>query len=305
MISKVVRPGKSFRGLCSYLCKDQSRALVLEAIGVRSYDYRLMARDFEAHASLNPGLQSPVQHIILSYYPGEVITDEKMVEISRAYLEKLSIQNTQYALIRHLDREHPHVHLVLNRVGGDGRTVRDNWLGLRGKKAAQQLTLEHGLKQAQGKSMERTHPERLNGYEQTRYQLYEDIKSALPLCKNMDELKERLAGQQIELLYKYKSGTNEVQGISFKRGDFKFKGSAIDQQFSYGNLQKLVGQKQAEKLAVLHKEKAVATLQTGMEKTKDKTPDLLEQLMRSERSEEQLPRELLVKKKNRNKGLHL
>jgi len=36
--------------------------------------------------------------------------------------------------------------------------------------------------------------------------------------------------------YKMRSGTNEVQGISFEKEGFKMKGSAIDRSFSYGNL---------------------------------------------------------------------
>ena len=46
MISKVII-GKTFYGACRYVCMDQKRAVVLEAEGVRDYDYKLMAEDFE------------------------------------------------------------------------------------------------------------------------------------------------------------------------------------------------------------------------------------------------------------------
>ena len=139
MISKILS-GKSFGGLCRYLCQDQSRALVLEALGVRDYDHKLMAADFEEQRRLNPDLKKPVLHAILSYYPGEKITDEKMKQIGKEYLKELGIQNTQVVIVRHTDRKHQHVHIVVNRVDNDGKTIKDNWIGLRGKKVAQQLT---------------------------------------------------------------------------------------------------------------------------------------------------------------------
>ena len=35
---------------------------------------------------------------------------------------------------------------------------------------------------------------------------------------------------------KYKGNSNEVQGISFSKGDYKFKGSEIDRSLSYAKL---------------------------------------------------------------------
>ena len=61
-------------------------------------------------------------------------------------------------------------------------------------------------------------------------------------------MKEKLAKENIETLYKYKGQTNELQGISFKLGDYKYKGSEIDRKFSINNLQKILQQHQSQKL---------------------------------------------------------
>jgi len=42
--------------------------------------------------------------------------------------------------------------------------------------------------------------------------------------KNINELKQALAKQGIVTHLKYKSGAREVQGISFSKGEYKFKG---------------------------------------------------------------------------------
>ena len=62
MISKVII-GKTFYGACRYVCMDQKRAVVLEAEGVRDYDYKLMAKDFEIQQALRPSLTLSLIHI--------------------------------------------------------------------------------------------------------------------------------------------------------------------------------------------------------------------------------------------------
>ncbi len=74
--------------------------------------------------------------------------------------------------------------------------------------------------------------------EANRYIIYQAILKLLPKSKNLDDLKSKLVKQNIETLYKYKGQTRELQGISFKIGDYKYKGSEIDRKFSVKNLEK-------------------------------------------------------------------
>ena len=45
----------------------------------------------------------------------------------------------------------------------------------------------------------------------------------------------------ITIRFKYKGQTNEVQGISFSKGEYTFKGSEIDRSFSFSKLDKCFG----------------------------------------------------------------
>src|SRR6266542_596799 len=135
MISKVII-AKSFYGACEYICKDKRRAVILETEGVRSHSYKLMAKDFEVQHALRPTLKKAVFHGILSFYPGEKIDDQKMLAIAKEYLEKMGITNTQYAITKHIDRNHPHLHIIANLINNKGETIKDNWIELRGKKIA-------------------------------------------------------------------------------------------------------------------------------------------------------------------------
>jgi len=241
MISKVII-GKTFSGACRYVCKDQKRAVVLDAEGVRSYDWKLMSEDFERQHSLRPTLSKAVFHGILSFYPGEKVEDEKMVEMAREYLQKIHISDTQFSITKHIDKDHSHLHIIANLVNNKGKTIKDNWIGLKGKRVAQELTIKYGLREAISKNLSHTHLEQLNEKEANRYVIYQAILDTLPQSKSLDHLKEKLARKNIETLYKYKGQTKEFQGISFKIGNFKYKGSEIDRKFSVKNLEKAIGQ---------------------------------------------------------------
>ena len=309
MISKVIT-GKSFYGVCRYICKDERRAAILETEGVRGHNYKLMAADFEMQQALRPTLKKAVFHGILSFYPGEKINDEKMCLIAKEYLSEMGIINTQYAITKHTDRNHPHLHIIANLVNSNGETIKDNWIGLKGKKIAQQLTSKHDLKQVLSKDLSLTNLERLNAKEVNRYIIYQAIAERLPLCKNLDGLKEHLKKQGIETLYKYKSSTKELQGISFKIGEYKYKGSEIDRTFSLKNLERTIEQNNKLLLKPAPEffadSKSRQTLdEDSTKRQENKNSFLLEQLIKPEKNYEQLPYELKRNQKKKRKKLRL
>jgi hypothetical protein len=308
MISKVIT-GKSFYGACRYICKDERRAVILETEGVRNHNYKLMATDFEMQQALRPSLKKAVFHGILSFYPGEKIDDEKMVLIAREYLEKMGITNTQYAITKHTDRDHPHLHVIANLVNNNGETIKDNWIGLRGKKIAQELTIKHDLKQALSKDLGLTHLERLNEKEANRYIIYQAIAKSLGRCKMLDQLKTSLSKAGIETLYKYKSGTEELQGISFKIGEYKYKGSEIDRKFSLKNLERSIEHNNKLQLkppnASFASHHKIDNLQDKLiAETHKEESYLIEQLIKPERNNEGVPYQLKRKRKKHHLRLH-
>lgn len=258
MISKQLT-AHSFYHTCRYIATKPG-AEWLVADGVRSHDYKLMAEDFLLQQSLRPTKKLACFHGILSFYPGEKPTDQTMKNLAEAYLQKLGIVNTQYAVCKHTDRAHLHLHIVANMVDYKGKAIKDGWLGLKGKKIAQELTQTHGLVVAEEKNLKLTNLQSLNNYQATRYKIYMAITASLPRCRSIDELKAVLGKQGIEAIYKYKGQTNEPQGISFKMGDTSIKGSAVDRKFSLRGLQSgMSGLKQKG-------QKASATIKQGAPK---------------------------------------
>lgn len=237
MVSKVLT-GHSFYGSIRYICRDEQRAEILVTEGVRAHDYRLMIQDFTQQAERNTAKRQACFHSILSFYPGENPSNETMIAIAEHYLKEIGIGDTQYAITKHIDKAHLHLHIVANMVDNNGRSIKDNWIGYRGKKVAQALTQEYRLTPALKKDLARTNLEALSQSEATKYKIYTAIQEQLPQCKTLEELETKLKKQGIDVQYKYRSGTDEKQGISFRLGVECFKGSQVDRNFSLGNLEK-------------------------------------------------------------------
>lgn len=239
MVSKVIT-GRSFAGCCRYVCQDQTRSLVLDTEGVRGHDFRKMAQDFEMQNELLPNKQKAVFHAILSFYPGEKPSDAKMVEIAKSYLQEVGIQDTQYSITKHIDKSHLHLHVIANLVNNHGKPISDSWIGARGKRVAQKLTQQYELKQAISKNLKLTNLEALSQREATKYEIYQAITDTLPNSRSLEQLQGSLLKQGIDTVLKYKSQTEELQGVSFKKGNYAFKGSQVDREFSAAKLENLL-----------------------------------------------------------------
>ena len=213
-------------------------AEVLEAEGVRGYNYKLMSDDFLRQAEDRPSKTQACFHAALSFVPGKKPAEELMVEIARKYLEKLGISDTQFAITKHTDKAHLHLHIIANMVDNRGEPIKDSWIGLKGKRVAQALTKAYNLISAEGKNLAQTNLEALSHAEGNRYKIYMAIMECLPSCRNLDELAVQLKKEDIETIFKYKGQTQERQGIGFKLGEDCFKGSKVDRKFSLANLEK-------------------------------------------------------------------
>jgi len=245
MISKVFS-GHSFYGSIRYVCQELKHAEIMKVEGVRVHDIQLMIEDFVRQHQLRPEKKQACFHSILSFYPGEKPTDKTIVEIAEKYLQQLNITDTQFAIIKHTDKAHLHVHIIANMVNNKGKSIKDNWIALKGKKVAQRLTLEYNLIPALSKKLELTHKQNFREPEQHLYKIYEAIGSNLKHCTSLDQLQQRLLRLGIEIQYKYKGQTLEKQGVSFKLGKYCFKGSKIDRKFSLLNLERALALRQKQ-----------------------------------------------------------
>jgi len=201
---------------------------------------------------MRPNKREAVFHGILSFYPGEMVTDEMLARIAKEYLQNLGITDTQYSVTRHDDKKHLHLHVIANLVNNNGKGIQTSYLGLKGKKTAQLLTKKYSLIPAVKKSLAQTNLSALNAEEATRYEIFTAISDVLLHASNLESLKQALLKLGIDTKLKYKNASEELQGISFKKGVYCFKGSSVDRTFSLSGLQKnfIEKQQQAHKIRI-------------------------------------------------------
>ena len=167
------------------------------------------------------------------------LTDGKMIQLAQEYMREMKITDTQYIIVRHQDREHPHVHIVFNRIDNNGKTISDRNDMYRNEQVCKKLKAKHGLYFAKGKEHVKQH--RLREPDKSKYEIYNAVKDEIGKSKNWQQLQTRLAEKGIGIHFKYRGQTGEVQGISFSKGEYTFKGSEIDRSFSFSKLDKCFG----------------------------------------------------------------
>lgn len=234
MIGKPIT-GRSFGGCVRYVV-DKQDAKIITAEGVRVQNAKTITHDFNLQRKMRPELGKAVGHLVLSWSKEDLfkLSDGIMVERAKEYMGKVGIRNTQFVVVRHHDREHPHLHVIYNRVDNNGNTITDKNNFAKNVKACKEITLKHGYHI--GESKEQVNRQALKGKEKIRYGLFDAIKAALKQSGDWKQLEANLQKQGIGIAYKYRGGSNEVQGISFEKGDIKMKGSAIDRSLSYARI---------------------------------------------------------------------
>ena len=235
MIAKIVK-GSNFKGVVNYILDKEKDARILICDGLFAENKETIAGSFEAQAGMNPRVTKPVGHIALAFSKQDEhrLTDRAMAGIALEYLKKMGITYTQILIVRHFDKEHPHVHITFNRIGNDGRTISDRNERIRSTRTCKELTRKYGLHFADGKEQVKRH--RLKEPDKTKYELYSILKSEVSRCGNWDRLIANLKKQGVDVQFKYKGKSDEVQGVVFSKNGYPFSGSKIDRRFSYSKI---------------------------------------------------------------------
>ena len=235
MIAKIVK-GSNFKGVVSYILDKEKEARILVCDGLFAENKETIAGSFEAQVRMNPRVKKPVGHIALAFSKEDEhrLTDHAMAGIALEYLKKMGIRDTQILIVRHFDKEHPHVHIAFNRIANEGKTISDRNERIRSTRVCKELTRKYGLYFAAGKEEVKRH--RLKEPDKTKYELYSILKTEVSRCGNWRQLMVNLEKQGVEVQFKYKGSSDEVQGVVFSKNGYPFSGSKIDRRFSYSKI---------------------------------------------------------------------
>lgn len=226
-----ITKGSCFSGCVEYalaLKEKNKEACLLYSEGLMTDTPKDIIDGFECQRHLNSRVQHWCGHISLSYSPEDSarLSDEVMVKLALEYMEKMGIKNTQFIIARHLDKEHPHCHIVYNRVDNDGRCVSDSYEYYRSNAICKELKKKYGL--TFGENKDKVKVDRLKGRSKTCQEIYLAVQAAKRTAKDWISFQRELAQKGISVRKKFRRGTTEVEGLSYIKDGQKFKASQID-----------------------------------------------------------------------------
>lgn len=243
MMAKI-RSGQGFAGLVDYANDIKNKETnIIASDGVDLTSNRSIVASFSLQAKSRPSLKNFVGHISLSFTPEDTpkLSDKMMAEIAQEYLRRMGIVNTQYAVFRHHDKSHAHMHIVYNRVNNDGNAITGDQAFRKSARITQALTREYGL--TFGKGKKKVNRDRLKGKDATKYRIYDAVTETLKTCRSMEALKAALAARGIGMNIVYNAEV-KAKGVVFTCDNLSFAGYRIDRSMTNAQLRKSLGMKQ-------------------------------------------------------------
>lgn len=260
MYGKILH-GSSFGGLVNYVSDPRkSASLVAASDGVNLTNNQTITDCFIMQAALSSRTKKPVGHFVLAFSPHDAshLDDRILEQIANDYLQRMGYGDNQFAAFRHHDKEHPHLHLIVNRVNFKGKCTKDSHEKEKNVKVCKELTYKFGLYIATGK--ERVKERRLRSMDAIRYKMFHLVRESLSIANNWKEFENELAKAGIRIRFRYNTKINGIEGISFSiakesvssrmKHDVSFSGKQLDVSLTLAH----ICQKLGNPIAIVHEQ---------------------------------------------------
>lgn len=134
----IIKTGHSIHRILNYN-ENKVKAGVAECIGAVNYpidpdkmSLTTKLNRFLKQMELNENVKRNSVHISLNFDVSEShLSQEKLLAIAEAYMEKIGFGKQPFLVYRHYDAGHPHIHLVTTNIEADGNRIDLHHLGIR------------------------------------------------------------------------------------------------------------------------------------------------------------------------------
>jgi hypothetical protein len=243
--------GKSFMGALNYNLKKLNhpdgrlRAELLDS-NFTSLNAKAIKQEVDLIRQLRPNLGRYVYHTSLNFSKAEdkQLTNETLLAIAHDYLAANGFTNNQYLIFRHYDADHPHLHLLVNRITFDGEVVSDSNNYKKSEEILRQLERKYGLmavtpsKSAKVRAPVKDEIEMVLRTKRPSEKMVMQEKLKKIINKGNISVAAFIASVEkegIHLLFNQAS-TGRVSGITYFSNGFKIKGQALGNQFKWAEL---------------------------------------------------------------------
>ncbi|RAW01092.1 relaxase/mobilization nuclease domain-containing protein [Pseudochryseolinea flava] len=242
--------GKGFKGALRYNLEKVGRG-VAEILdhSFSAINEKTILKEIQMVKMLKPNLKKFFYHTSINFPPHENISNEFMKQIANDYLKGNGFDQHQYIMFRHHDSSHPHLHLLVNRIGYDGRVLSDSNDFARSEKVLRALETKYNLtpvvssKQALKRAATKSEMEMMKrtGTPSHKIQVQKLIERALASKKNITCSQFILALLRLGVIPKFNiAKTGHVSGISYAFNGMVFTGSKLGSEFKWTTIRERI-----------------------------------------------------------------
>ncbi|HEX8394241.1 MAG TPA: relaxase/mobilization nuclease domain-containing protein [Longimicrobium sp.] len=251
MIGKAYKLGTGFKGLAAYLERGRADALQpdrvdwIESRNLPTRDPETASRLMAATARDSERVRKPVYHFSISFDPADPVNRETMRRVADRTLRDLGLHEHQVLIVAHRDRQHPHVHVMVNTVHPESRRAWSNsWDYRRIESSLRAQEAELGLRIVPGKHapvpehardrMERAPVQRVRGDGEFLQRVRTEAAPHFAGARSWGELERGLAERGLSLRMK-------GRGMVVTDGTREVKASEVDAAASRFRLERRLG----------------------------------------------------------------
>lgn len=238
--------GKGFKGALRYNLEkvEKGVAEILDHSFASTIEKTILT-EIQMVRIQRPNLKKFFYHTSINFPPGEDLSNDKMKQIGLDYLQANGFTQHQYIMFRHYDADHPHLHILVNRIGYDGSVLSDSNDYARSEKVLRELEKKYNLTQVPSSTQARQRAVTKDELEMMKRTNTPSQKLKLQvIVRKILQDKNRLTTEQfIKALHKHKvnvlfnqASTGYVSGISYSYEDITITGAKLGNDFKWASI---------------------------------------------------------------------
>lgn len=238
--------GKGFGGALRYnLEKVQKGVAEILDHSFASTSEKTIQSEIQMVRIQRPNLKKFFYHTSINFPPDEDLSNDKMKQIGLDYLQANGFTQHQYIMFRHYDADHPHLHILVNRIGYDGSVLSDSNDYARSEKVLRELEKKYNLTQVPSSTQARQRAVTKDELEMMKRTNAPSQKLKLQvIVRKILQDKNRLTTEQfIKALHKHKinilfnqASTGFVSGISYSYEGITITGAKLGNDFKWASI---------------------------------------------------------------------
>ncbi len=255
--------GRSFRGALRYnLEKVEKGVAEMLTHSFAAFKENAIMKEVQMVRVLKPNLKKYFYHTSINFPYHEKLSNETMKQIGLDYLKGNGFDQHQFIIFRHNDVDHPHLHILVNRIGYDGKVISDSNDYARSEKVLRELEKQYNLTQVTPSRQAKERAMTKNELEYMKRTNKPSDKMALQVIlnevlsqKNQMNTKEFIAAleaKKVSILFNIAS-TGYVSGVSFSYNGVVMKGAKVGNDFKWTTLKNKIDYEQERDCTTIHK----------------------------------------------------